>query len=443
MHTHHVRQRFHSVGHGTFLTGVVVGDGGTKFSWVYDCGSRRSDPLKNAMAEMEAWDYWPDPVDMVVLSHFDDDHVNGIENLLKNRRVGSLILPYSDWQQRLRDVAIGGQKGISASTAHMQLDPAGWLESRNLAQRVDRLVLIRGGRNNPGPDAPPGAPFFLPRGPQSEFNDAEKPDPEMHANLAADLRMTAGAASNVVQIHCVRHQRPMQIGSLPMEFMFYNAELSGSELGIIESVGGKLVARKSGLPLSQVRTEVEKTIAALGLVHPFASLPLDWRAKLKACYQNHFGSTGKAKNNISLCMNVRPLPMTGTVEPCSIFHIHNPDEVHIVEIEKREPGFDFSRPALLCTGDLKINKHVISAMQSHFGASRWALIGVTQVPHHGSEHSWDAGNAAILAPSAFVHCAPGSSAHPHPDVKADLAGWQVFMADYKKSVILDYHFLAQ
>jgi len=441
MYMNHVRQRFHAVGHGTFLTGVVADDEGTKFSWVYDCGSKRSEPLKKALAGMESWVDWPDTIDMLILSHFDDDHVNGIEELLRKRRVGSLILPYSDWQQRLRNAAIGGLKGMSSSTAHMQLDPIGWLESRDLGQRIDRLLLIRGGGGS-DQDAPPPGPFFLPSGPQSNLNDDERPGGEMSVNLASDLRMNDVMASTVMQVHSMRHQRPMQIDSLPMEFMFYNAELSGSELGIIQSIGGKTVARKSGLPLSQVRKDVEKTIGALGLAYPFASLVPDWRAKLKACYQMHFGSTGKSRNNISLCMNVRPLPMDGTVEPCGFFPVDLADEVYIIETEEQEADFDFSRPAVLYTGDLKINKQVISAMQTHFGISRWNQIGVTQVPHHGSEHSWEAGNAARLAPSAFVHCAPGSAAHPHAHVRGDLAGLQVFTADYSKSVTLDYHFWA-
>jgi hypothetical protein len=79
-------------------------------------------------------------------------------------------------------------------------------------------------------------------------------------------------------------------------------------------------------------------------------------------------------------------------------------------------------------------------MKSHFGMHGWDEIGVTQVPHHGSRHSWAIGNAALLAPSAFVHCAPGSIAHPHASVKADLVGHTVFTADYVKSVTLAYHF---
>ena len=39
----HVHHQFLAVGHGTFLTGVVIGESSsTSIRWAYDCGSKRS-----------------------------------------------------------------------------------------------------------------------------------------------------------------------------------------------------------------------------------------------------------------------------------------------------------------------------------------------------------------------------------------------------------------
>lgn len=413
-----------------FVTGIIVDKERVRFSWVYDCGSKRQKAMAAALHDIANWNLWPDPVGMVVLSHFDDDHVNGLEALLKKRRVNCLVLPYSEWQHRVREVAIGGLKGSSPSTAQMQLDPVGWLESRELITRVERLLLIRGGQDREplSPDRPDSRPI-------SESEDFTGPSEQ----LDRDLRMNGNAKPAPLEVLMWQHHYPVVVPSLPMEYMFYNAELSGTTLGIIDKVGGKLVAKKSGLSLSKVRQDVETTIAGLGLVYPFTSLQKNWRSTLKGCYQKHFGSTSKARNNISLCLLVRPLSVNGTVAPCSIFYRSAEGRNFNIGTDS---VFDRDLPGVLCTGDLTMNKHVILAMESHFGTHRWKQTGLLQVPHHGSTHSWAAGNAALLVPTTFVNCAPGSKAHPHPTVVSDLQGHPVCMADYTTSVVLNYHFSA-
>lgn len=222
-----------------------------------------------------------------------------------------------------------------------------------------------------------------------------------------------------------------------MEFMFYNAELSGTALKTTDTVGGSLVARKSKLSLAKVRFDIEAEIVALGLSSPFSAWPIGWRSKLKSCYEKHFGSTSHARNNISLCMSVRPTSSAIGVQRCQWFR-----DLSVARDHTMVPSFDFARSGLLCTGDLKLNSAGIAAMRAHFGMVRWIGIGLTQVPHHGSEHSWAAGIAALLTPTNFVHCAPGTPAHPHKDVVKNLSGHQVFTADYKNSVTLHYHLSA-
>jgi hypothetical protein len=447
LNLHHVHQRFHAVGHGTFLTGLVfpeysMSGGSETFSWVYDCGSKSSKALKDALNRARQLEHWPESIDMLVLSHFDDDHVNGLEDLLKKQKVKCLVLPFSEWQQRLREVAVGGTKGISASTAQLQLDPVGWLASRDLGSRVNTLLLIRGGTADP--DAPPLDPVPLPLDPDSKIDGNAR-----SAEQLTELRMgtSSGATASSPAIQVLSHREPIRVGSLPMDFMFFNAELGGSSLGIIETVGGVMVAKKSKLPLPTVRQQVETTIANLNLAGSISSLPTNWRAQLKVCYEQHFGSTGQAKNNISLCLYVGPISVDRNVSHCGIFSDRLPlgedftAHKHFADHKLRAP-IELLRPAVLYTGDLKLDGAVIDAMQSHFGGRRWDKIGVTQVPHHGSTHSWQSGNASRLAPSTFVHCASGSAAHPHPTVTADLAGECVFTADYKNSVTLEYHFHA-
>lgn len=86
----HVHQCFQAVGHGTFFTGVIETDaepGKKIFSWVYDCGAKSKTRVERVIADVDLSEIMPDSVDMFVLSHFDNDHVNGVEHFLRRRSV--------------------------------------------------------------------------------------------------------------------------------------------------------------------------------------------------------------------------------------------------------------------------------------------------------------------------------------------------------------------
>ena len=89
----HVHQCFNAVGHGTFFNGLAHDDERAEsFSWIYDCGSKRTTRIDQELTSLEGWEKWPEEVNLLVLSHFDDDHVNGVERLLRSRRVRILAL---------------------------------------------------------------------------------------------------------------------------------------------------------------------------------------------------------------------------------------------------------------------------------------------------------------------------------------------------------------
>ncbi|MBV8659044.1 MAG: hypothetical protein JO142_14555 [Burkholderiales bacterium] len=340
---YHVHQCFHAVGHGTFMTGVVMEEDVGVLKWIYDCGSKSSIAMDMALSRTATWPLWTDPINMLTLSHFDDDHVNGLEALLTRRRVDCLVLPFSEWQQRVRDVVIGGLKGVSASTAQLQLSPVAWLRSKDLMSRVGTLLLVRGGASERGGDLDP---ILLPTGTNPNTLGGDRQYQE--SDEQRDLRMIATVHTGAPSVQSMRHGVPLRPDSTPMEFMFYNAELNGTDLGIIKkSKTGELISKKSKLPLQQARVAIEAEIAALGLDKPLTGWAPDWRAKLKKCYESHFGSSGAAKNNISLCMYVAPALNAQRLHPCSLFSEHDASP----PIGNVDAGrfFNPDRPAVLCT----------------------------------------------------------------------------------------------
>ena len=421
--TVHVHQMFHAVGHGTFFTGMIDSDQGNQFHWIYDCGSKRPTRVIAEMDGLEAWPRWAHDkdLDLLVVSHFDNDHVNGLEELLRRHRVRYLALPYIGLRDRLGLAAsLGGDDVASAATSLFSLDPIRYLESRGLTNRVDTIVMIQGGKGEgvgdnsydwPGPDKAPEQ-FERTRGAGG-------------SGLEEEYGITS-SSSDGPRTTVWPHQLPLRAGLFPLEFTFFNTALPGT------------VANRSKATLPEIRADVETVLQRYRLLDPTQSPKRDWRQSLRACYEKHFGSGGPERNNISLCVLVRPF--CNDVEQCGLFSGCSLGEgiwVWEVPVVPEEPR------ALLLTGDLALNPKSISEMRRHFQDWRWREIAVAQVPHHGSQHSWERGNAALFPGPAFVHCIPTSSRgnhHPHTDVVADLAGQLVLTSTYEQCVVHAYHF---
>ena len=83
---------FHNVGQGLFYSGKIESKN-KEFNFIYDCGSEKENQLKEVIS-----DYLNHlnrkNIDMLVISHFHKDHINGLEYLLKNNKPQYIFLPY-------------------------------------------------------------------------------------------------------------------------------------------------------------------------------------------------------------------------------------------------------------------------------------------------------------------------------------------------------------
>lgn len=397
-----VKKCFHAVGNGTLFSGQIQNIQNSEvFNWLYDCGCTSPKIIQNAITNLPAWFHSHNTIDMLVISHFDDDHVNGLEILLKTFNVKRLVLPFTEWSQSIREISILGKKGTTPSIALFQLNPVKWLKLNGFENRINEIILVKGGAN---PDSD-----IL----QSNINLVDRPDLPIDDPTSVFFEFDTPVQYSNIKLSKMNHFQSFQDSSKSFEFMFYNAEKSFSELGLIYEVGGKRFAKKSRQEISIVKADIEKTIISLGLDQNITNLPKDWRKKLKHCYEKHFGKTGDAKNNISLCMYAAPLDLN---------------------LQK-------SRYATLLTGDINLSSNVIDDMEAHLGINRWDSLGIVQVPHHGSQHSWTVGNTARFMPATFVQCATTTKLHPHSKVVADLASYGARVRVANRQLPVAYSFL--
>jgi hypothetical protein len=430
----HVHQCFNAVGHGTFFNGLVLDElRGDSFSWIYDCGSKRTTRIAQEITCLERWEDWPAEVDLLVLSHFDDDHVNGVEQLLSSRRVRVLALPYMDIGHLLACAGSIGSETCSASTAALQLDPVAWLRSRGLSRQVDTVLLVQGGRRGDGDPPVDAGPAPLPAGP-----DVNQAEPKRRNATDSGSAFHVGGASIGAEVAAGpgkvlwRHATAVEADGVPLELMFFNS----SQPDLFRAgAGGELLARRSRQSTLVVQADVESVGQQFRLWDLSRPPRKGWRDALRAVYVKHFGNSSQQRNNISLCVLVRPLGFSA--QRCRMFSRR---QICCPIRRRRVPSV--GRPGMLLLGDLRVDRGTLSEMQNHFGPARWASIGTVQVPHHGSRHSWEPGAAAIFGADRFIQCVPDASPdHPHRSVSADLASKPVLRADYRAGVVVDYHFM--
>lgn len=156
----------HPVGHGGFHTGLISivegGDDGIRssserpiasFSYVYDCGSERSDAFNGELSLYRIAS--SGKTDILFVSHLHADHINGIDRLQAMAPAKTVVVPYLDTLERLLFVLSDFELGTaSRSSLDYFENPATWWLSRG-AESV--IFLQQGGPN----DVPPprgGAP---------------------------------------------------------------------------------------------------------------------------------------------------------------------------------------------------------------------------------------------------------------------------------------------
>lgn len=385
------------VGQGLFMSGRLQSHGTKDFNWIYDCGSSSSRlVLDNAISRFNVEYGRPSRIDLVAISHFDEDHINGIVSLIKGRKVGILLLPYLPAWQR---VLIAVEQEIQGGSGLMDflLDPAGYLVRLENTEIEEILLVPSAGPDDiapsmsEDPDAPPIEPTVLLTG----IDYGPSPEDEDGSTLNGKP---------------VRYLKPggRIVASMVWEFIPYNDA--------------------ERLPKVDVEFRRRATFAA----RIMKTLPHSRKRALvflKALYQRTFGKTAKSKNIISLFLYSGPVGLR-----------------HVLLASWATAPVrwspDSSNYSLLSTGDGYLDTPVrLSALQRFYGRDkRIARAGIFQVMHHGAKANWHKGVADALQPAVSIFSSDPSRSTPgHPDseVLRDFWAWRPVQVDGQT----DFHLL--
>lgn len=383
----HVQYRFHPVGQGLFSAGRLSlrspfnHHSRPDFQWVYDCGTSSSQRLvRNALGEFQSRVNGR-RLDLVVISHFDADHISGMAELLNKVGTRTLMLPWAPLWHRL---VIGYAQGLDPDDPEFAFytDPAQYLVDQ-AGDGFDQLVFV---------------PFSDGDGPADPDGGGEPdidPDGDLPLKIEAEAEVRLekddqdGMAEWMSYLSGARHRRQMLMmhprgtAFIPTlwEFVPYNdpATRPKNEAWFAERVNDLRDA----------------------LLNSSDNDRKDALRDLKDHYVRTFPKS--QLNDLSLFLYGGPIGNWRTDWPWF------------------EEQFDGSA---IYTGDGNLSTdHQWQSLAGYLGHKRSFQPTLFQVPHHGSKNNWFTGLASMIEPRLSIFSSDPAHrgfGHPHADVLRDL-----------------------
>ncbi len=405
---------FFPVGQGLFASGAIrcCDQNGPLFLWVYDCGSSSGhDLVDNGVQVLEDFARNRMRIDLLVLSHFDHDHISGICRLLQKFEIGTLLLPYMSLAQRLIVAFEEGSGDPDDSLSEFFLNPVAYL----LAQEgpgIDRILFVMPSGDN-GPEYP-GEPEQ--RGPEPDgqsqmvFPEGRPDDPTELQSLTAGLN-AKGRPTNLVFL---RRGSAITLRTARWEFVPYNDDPEE--------------------PIPQNFTDEVDIERVKFLSGGSPDARNDALRKLKRIYDKHFGSGSEERNIISLFLYSGPLypswrwclmteARSRSVGSSGWLARWPFSGGRVWALHELSNGGPSQRASILYTGDgyLDSNERLQNLVQ-FLGLQRVQRTGVFQVMHHGAKTNWHQGVAAAIGPLFSVFSSDPERKkwrHPHASVLRD------------------------
>jgi beta-lactamase superfamily II metal-dependent hydrolase len=370
---------FNRVGQGLFVEAVLSLSNGQSFNVVYDCGSTKKRHVSNAIDE--SVQRCSDPIDLLIISHFDKDHINGVLELLMKRTVRRIMLPYMSKTMRIASAVIKQNCYLTYEQERVIADPVFSLWQFSLAREVQPTIyFVR----------EPGSDDF-----DTDSEGAAREYPEQVNIIDSGTDIFPNIVGNEKVASCI-----------DFEIIPYNDKNQlGEELFEFKSRISVYIAKL----LNKAKSDDDRR-AAFYL--------------LKSDYSTTFGESAYRKNLISLFAYISPL--------CS------KDEKAIgLEAQqlggtsKTEITIETEQVGVLLTGDGYLNNPTrVQGLREGLGKKELNLA-VLQVSHHGAKSSWYRGLSSELNPSIAVFSSDPikSYHHPHESVVKDFSNQVLLYSD--------------
>lgn len=154
-------ERYHyPIGQGTFSAQIIKGLGGSKYVCVYDCGSdsgvnRIPTCVNNLYEKLNPNRKDKAKIDLLVISHLDRDHVNGVSKLIELFDVKKIVIPYMSKIEKIM-LALDSPSGSSMLHGQDYLSPRSSLisaiirsgdENRHFLEELGDVEIVESSRD--------------------------------------------------------------------------------------------------------------------------------------------------------------------------------------------------------------------------------------------------------------------------------------------------------
>jgi len=363
-----VRFTFHNIGQGLFYSGNIE-----NFNIIYDCGSRRKTHANKVVSNYKKNDLSRNKLNLLIISHFHDDHTSGLYSLLIRKpklSVDLAIIPYLSPIERL--IISLSRNDMGNWYYKFLANPMKFL----LDNGVKKVMVLNTGEppppENPTEQRPPNE-----ERPDDDYWDENQafsvkakilPDSHLQKKLEREetklkefldnKRLVAKQNNGLIQLNA---------HSLNWLFRFYNCKIENEQgLKTFEDCIKPIV--KNEHP-AEIISNTSK------------------RRELRKCYK----SLHTDLNNTSILLYHRP------------FLINYNDAV------------SHDNEAHLLTGDINL-KQKTNEICTHFG-NDLSKVAACLIPHHGSEKSWDKTFLNNLPPQCVWVVSSGIGSTKHPSFK--------------------------
>lgn len=353
------------VGQGCFHAGSVsVRECSNTLHYVYDCGSTNQKYLRR---QVNRYREYTSSIDALFVSHFDSDHVSGLDELLGTVHVKTAYIPYvSDLVLLLDIMEADMDGGVSGSLIEISFNPATWFGLRGV-QRVVRVL--------PGP---PDIPSL------EEAVDDDDDEPRN-----GDLWFVERPAPKTVLSHPYKGKMKVRSELLKMDpgSILVRFRKHSTEWALVPYVHPAPVARmedferelRSILGL-QNDQEIESEKLAIALRDPSV------RRVLRRCYDRIIsGGARRLHNRISMSLYSGPIKRLGGDAKAAYWIPYHGGLPVLLPFR----GFWISRSSSeglgwLGTGDADLNTEQVRVEWQKAYQSVKSRVSTLLLPHHGS-----------------------------------------------------------
>lgn len=404
---------FHPVGQGSFYTGEILFENSrdTPFRMVYDCGSLSNRiHLQSSINAFKRNPHHPISrfnLDVLFLSHLDDDHVNGVKALLTNCICDTIYLPYLTPIERLY-VALRHTVNNTVDYddyIRFIISPHTYLINIESSE-IKRIVYLRGNSEgfNVDTNETPDNPL------KTDSNSFE---------LIDSLSVSKGVDTSLedkflpANVEFKEANNSLYLNDI-WEFYIYN------ELGQYENLEALKTELLSHYGWRMDREELEQS--RLEIILNDKEKLAELRKTFKRIFKSH--------NKTGLVVQHKPIGYSKahlfknnyyyTIPHYFNYYYQYKKDFHKVTSILSNSNHYYWGVSLL-TGDIGINQiHDSNYIKNHLKD-----VSVFQVPHHGSVHGWDKGYIPSLSTdkstTVVINFGYGNKyGHPNPDVLKDL-----------------------